>query len=74
MRKEPFFPFVEWADLDEQAREGRRVEARWLLEHGSIVFTVDKGKGCLVSSRPILTLPIIVEGEDPVAPLVPVNE
>ena len=25
--------FTEWADLPEHAKEGRRIQARWLLQH-----------------------------------------
>lgn len=29
----PLGGFVEWVQLTEHAREGRRIQARWLLEH-----------------------------------------
>jgi hypothetical protein len=32
----PVRPFVEWPDLAEFAREGRRVQARYLIDHGNI--------------------------------------
>ncbi len=28
----PVMPFVEWDAITENAREGRRIQARWLLE------------------------------------------
>lgn len=31
-------PFVEWDDLAEDAREGRRVMARYLLAHPKVYF------------------------------------
>jgi hypothetical protein len=37
------WPFVEWADLPEQAREGRRVMARWLLARYTIMLRVTSG-------------------------------
>lgn len=29
--KDKVFPFIEWDDLTEHAREGRRIQARYLL-------------------------------------------
>ena len=29
--------FIEWEDLSEQARKGRRIQAMWLLDHYVIV-------------------------------------
>jgi len=42
----PVKPFCEWADLPEPAREGRRLMARYVVEHGDavieLVFTAKK--------------------------------
>lgn len=35
-------PFVEWADCPDHVREGRRVQARWLLAHYEIAPRVDR--------------------------------
>jgi hypothetical protein len=35
-REELARPFIEWGDLPEHAKEGRREQARYLIEHGAV--------------------------------------
>lgn len=42
--EEKVFPFIEWDDLTEPAKEGKRIQARYLLNR----FSIERGLRCAV--------------------------
>jgi len=42
--EEKVFPFIEWDDLTEPAKEGKRIQARYLLNR----FRMERGLRCTV--------------------------